>query len=389
MCCTVFLVKILQTEHISGQTEKMRFPVMKSGGRYVACSVLLSIHVLACCVVFTTVLPSLKSNPLFLLWKGLNYLLHKVYLQEHSHPQRCLMRPQYLKSISHHRFSIVQVFDQEVAHASWWGLSSAICTTYAHRHGYGYIYVHATPSKGSSLLHYRNRTLHWARIPILLWLLNQQPDIDWWFYLDMDSMINPSAIEYPIPWIFSALQHPGCLIRHSQHAPINLIFFSNSPLEPHMPCSGSFLASSSSGSALALWWNHNSNPYFDNHSEFDQHIVHELMFFSPEEFQFAVLDVRQFDMSVPLSFIRHYSGSRASPNMFHHRILRSISRAPKAIRISSLDIMHAINRVRQRQTLKCFIDLASRRYSETVTGTDERISCQYVWKNVTTADLAL
>ncbi len=125
-----------------------------------------------------------------------------------------------------------------------------------------------------------------------------------------------------------------------------------------MPCSGSFLASNASGAALTLWWDRNSDPYFDRESEFDQHVVHELMFFRPEEFEFAVLDVRQFDLSEPHSFLRHYSGACRSPLKLRHRILTSIQKIPDpANRISSLDITAAINGVRLRQTLRCSVDL--------------------------------
>ncbi len=146
-------------------------------------------------IVITEILPAIKSDPLFLLWKGLLYVVHKGLLLQ-AHPQHCLMRPEYANARTALRFSIVQVFDRPVGNnlnssLSWWDLSSAICATYARRHGYGYVFTHVIPmtTDPSLLFRRRNRTMHWARIPVLMWLLKQQPDVDWWLYLDMDAMI--------------------------------------------------------------------------------------------------------------------------------------------------------------------------------------------------------
>lgn len=315
----------------------------------------------------------IKSDPQFLLWKAWKYVVHKLNLAEHLSPQKCVMSLEYVNKKSLLSYSIVQVFHQEAKMDSWQGQSAAICSIYAERHGYGYVYAHVTPKyQNNSGLSRSKRTMHWARIPVLLWLLDDDPSVNWWLYLDMDAMINPTVLAYPISWIFSAMYHDnGCLISRSTVEPIHLIFFSNANQEPHMPCSGSFLASNSSGNSLELWWNFPGDPYFDSNSEFDQHRVHELMYFKPERFKFAVLDIRQFDFR-PSSYILHYSGRRiTSAERFRHRISHSIQKSRSII---SHQFVKAVKRIQSQETIRCFIDLGVKLYHQH----DKKISC---WHN--------
>ena len=316
-------------------------------------------------VIQGVIIPSLntiESDPCFLLWKACNYVWHKLILAEHLRAQRCAMKNYHVDKKEKNRLqiSLVQIYHKEAVYDSWHGKSEAICALYARRHGYGYIHVHAVAEEvalqGDNRSHRRNRTMHWARIPILLWLLKNHLTMDWWFYLDMDAMINPRAMHFPVTWIFSAMEHdPTCIIRKSSN-PHTLIYFSNADREPHMPCSGTFLASSSSGKDLILWWNYNSSAYFDSHSEFDQHIVHELMYFKPDEFSFMVLDVRQFDLGRS-SFILHYSGSRqVSEKRLHHTIIMAIQRSKS---ISSKDLFDAFQYAKEHQSARCVIDMGS------------------------------
>jgi len=334
-------------------------------------------HLLFCLFVFSVILAiynfspvsaGINSDPIFLLWKGCQYIIHKLILREHVYPQKCVMSPWYINRKSTSRFSIVQVFDRKVRGNTWWGFSSAICSTYAKRHGYGYVYAVVNQTNLNSTGATHKRTMHWARIPVLLWLLDHDNSVDWWLYLDMDAMINPFALKFPIAWIFSAMhESQGCVISSSQEAR-DLIFFSNADQEPHMPCSGSFLASNSSGDSLALWWNYAGDPYFDSNSEYDQHRVHELMYFQPDRFKFAVLDIRQFHFQRS-SFLLHFSGLRhVSEDLFRHRILRFIREAGS---ISSLEISAALRRVERNETMKCFIDLGLNEYHQH----DQRIDC--------------
>jgi hypothetical protein len=302
----------------------------------------------------------IESKPTFLCWKLCKYIWHKLILQEHMSPQRCKMAKQDVDRKNADRFSLVHVFDKKLELNSWWGASSAICATYASRHGYGYVYVHATPSErygyNQGAEFGRNRTMHWARIPVLSWLLQRDPAVDWWFYLDMDAMINPFIMQYPIAWIFSAWHRDnGCIISKSESLE-RLIFFSNANMEPHMPCSGTFLASNASQNDLALWWEYSTSPYFDSHDKFDQHIVHELMFFRPDTFGFVVLDVRQFDF-YRSSYLIHFSGSRTGSEVkFHHRILKFIRRSGA---LSSTEMANSIHKVKTQYTINCVIDLQS------------------------------
>ena len=320
------------------------------------------------CVNIKTATENIKSDPLFLLWKGWEYVVHKLIMREHTRPQKCIMPPYEANHKSQLHFALVQVFDKEIAPQTWWGLSSAICSIYAHRHGYDYVYAHVRPHN-SSRMQINPRTTHWSRIPVLLWLLDHKAHVHWWLYLDMDAMINPMAMQFPISWIFNTIERDnGCVIRASPK-PNDLIFFSNSDQEPHMPCSGSFLASNSSAKSLALWWNYPGDAYFNSHSEYDQHRVHELLFFEPRAFSFAVLDIRQFYMK-PTSYILHYSGSRLlSENKFRHRIIRSIQ---KSRSIHPKEIENAIEAVKTLQTIQCSMDLGSMWFEEH----DSRIRCQ-------------
>jgi hypothetical protein len=337
------------------------------------------LFLLFCSFIFTAyfsigfAVENIKSNPLFLLWKAWEYMFHKIFLGEHLFPQKCIMTPYNTNLKSSLSYSIVQVFHLEASIDSWQGLSAAICSIYAEKHGYGYVYAHVTPVyHNKSTTPKIKRTMHWSRIPVLLWLLDHNPSVNWWLYLDMDAMINPLTLTFPISWILSSIHHDnGCVIsRSSAHTHPDLLFFSNANQEPHMPCSGSFLASNTSGKSLALWWNYPGDPYFDYNSEYDQHRVHELMYFEPEQFNFAVLDIRGFDFK-PSSYLLHYSGQRLiSTETFRHRIFRSIQ---KSKAISSIELDNAIERIRNQKTIKCIIDLGLTLYHQH----DRRILCGY------------
>jgi len=315
----------------------------------------------------------IKSDPGFLLWKAWKYLIHKLILREHNFPQRCLMLPQYIhqKQPILQSVSLVQVFDKEVHNNTWYGWSAALCSTYAKKYKYGYVYAYVTPImlNNESLREHR-RTMHWARIPVLLWLLDHKSSVQWWFYLDIDAMINPMAFTFPLSWIFSSMHHHnGCVIASSSDSYISdLIFFSNAKQEPHMPCSGIFLASNTSGRSLSLWWNYPGNEYFNTHGEFDQHRVHELMYFEPELFNFTVLDIRPFEFK-PSSYLLHYSGQRlVSEEHLLHNIMLSIGKAGS---ISYLKIIKEIEQIRKMHTISCQIDLGVSFYHEH----DAKLSC--------------
>jgi hypothetical protein len=222
-----------------------------------------------------------------------------------------------------HKISLLQVYHAAPSAHTWYERSAAINQAYARRHGYGYVFVVAagvpSPREG------RNRTLQWARVPILLWLLRNFPDgPDWWFHLDMDAMVNPRFMHLPLDWALDA----KCVIRQSPSSTADLVYFSNAPQEPHMPCAGLFFASRNATRSLELWWRFDTDPYFDTHSEHDQHVVHELMYFLPDQFRFRVLDVRPFNNRLDSSWFLHYAGaSRVSEQALRDRIAVSLWKA--------------------------------------------------------------
>jgi hypothetical protein len=172
---------------------------------------------------------------------------------------------------------------------------------------------------------WRLRSGHWARIQITQKLIMEYPQYDNFLYLDADVVFNHRHINFPLPldWYL-----------HTSHCNIvgdddrdHVIFFSNFPQEPHMPCSGVFFISlnhhkrnqTTAVDILQLWWENDSNPYFDTHSEYDQHSLHELIYKYPGIVD--VVDIRPFDTLDKEGWIYHFSGSYADPQASFDRLL--------------------------------------------------------------------
>lgn len=276
------------------------------------------IFVVSICCVFKVLNVKnfeIKSSWTFLIWKGINYVWHHTVAIRH----RCEMKKQHERLKSSLHFGIVQLYDEALKDNTWWTLSAGVCAYYAQLHGYNYTYVKLNSSSqivengtGTKYIEYvdvlginRKRTMHWARVQVLSLVF---PSLDWVLYLDIDATINPSMFHVPLSWIISATT-TNCVIASTGDA-TDLIFFSNYPVEPHLPCSGIFMLSKSSLRSLTLWWDFHTDAYFDSNSEFDQHAVHELMYYQPHGWNAKLLDIRGFENSIDNSFFLHYSGQR-------------------------------------------------------------------------------
>ena len=301
------------------------------------CTAFLTLHVLALFYAFQET----NSPPAFLIWKGALWLWSRIHPVGET---QCLPLPFHAK----HKepklsIAIFQVYDKPLppTRTSWWGLSAALCAHYANRHGYYYQYLFVSSTNGFVKYGHRQRTLHWARIPLLRHFLLQQ-SFDWFLYLDIDAMINPTQMRFPLTWILSSTTaNTRCIIRGNTSSDPHLIFFSNAPQEPHMPCSGIFMISNKSASSLDVWWHHPVDAYFDQNSEFDQHSLHEaIYYYPPSVFNAVVMDIRGFDFHTASSFFLHFSGNRVSDNAstyhhFYHMVLSRISKAlgPNGLRM--------------------------------------------------------
>ena len=290
----------------------------------------MTLHVLVLVYAFQEI----RSPPAFLIWKGALWLWSRINPVGGT---RCLARSFHIaRKPSNLSFAIFQVYDRPLptARDTWWGLSAGLCAHYASRHGYYYQYLFVASPDG--FVHYgqRRRTLHWARIPLMRHFLIRQ-SFDWFLYLDMDAMINPAQLQYPLTWILSSVTaNSRCVIWGNASIDPHLIFFSNAPQEQHMPCSGIFLASVKSAPALDVWWQHPVDEYFDQNSEFDQHSLHEaLYYYQQPAFNALVMDIRGFDFHTDSSFFLHFSGQRDANNstVNHHFYHLVISRILKAL----------------------------------------------------------
>ena len=319
-----------------------------------------------CCLNFSVVI---ESDPGFLVWKGWNTVVHKVIKREHESPQKCRMDDDFdnqPETTLQPTVALLQIFHRQVEPDTWWGLSAAICSTYAKRHGYEYVYARSTAvtfSNRTATTTNPPRTMHWARIPVLLWLLeHHNTAVQWWLYLDIDAMINPAAFRFPVEWIFEAMaRDPGCVISKPA-GKADLIFFSNIEQEPHMPCTGTFLASNTSAPSLSLWWNHPGSAYFDTNSGYDQQRVQELVYLEPNKFHSAVLDIRQLSANEPFAYIQHYTGLRiVSEDSLRRRIALSIIRTSI---LTATAATKTIRRIKARHTIQCKVDLSARWYPE-------------------------
>ena len=289
----------------------------------------MALHVLILLYVFQEI----RSPPSFLVWKGALWIWSRLFPVKTA---QCLARPYHVThKPSNETFAIFQIYDRPLPPAldTWWGLSAALCAHYASRHGYHYQYLFVSGTDGFVHYGHRRRTLHWARIPIMRQILLKQ-SFNWFLYLDIDAMVNPTQLQYPLTWILSSAQtEPPCIIRGNSRPTPDLIFFSNAPGEQHMPCSGIFMSSQNSASSLDIWWQHPVHEYFDQNSEFDQHSLHEALYFYPQSvFKVLVMDIRGFDFHTDSSFFLHFSGQRDSGNRtinrhFYHTLRTRIFKA--------------------------------------------------------------
>lgn len=311
------------------------------------------------------ILDEQKSSTFFLIWKVKLWIWNKI--SNNNIDAQCNLSNYYLnKNIKdpnyYERTLVVQINDKSIERNTWWSISAALNLMYIqsiikynnNNNIIDYKYIQLIPPKGNQrrawLIRkngWRLRTGHWARINIMKKLIIDYPIYDHYLYIDADVVFNHHYIKNPPPvnWFLKT-----CI-----HSNLNkeIIFFSNAPREPHMPCSGIFFISpnrSTTANNLTLnfldkWWQYNSDIYFDSHSEYDQHALHEFIYKYPDIV--SLFDIKPFVITKE-SWVYHFSKNVYKIIDYSKQIIHTF-KIDNALTLDDI-----VDQVKHNNTMKCY-----------------------------------
>lgn len=278
---------------------------MNSMRRWHACVFIIALANLVCYEIFG------QWNALsFNLWRLSEEMSSEHYLSKHG---ACKINSDSKINATNESVLIMQYGDSNLTSTTSYEIYSAILNhQYSTIHGYDYLYVQASPSSpilGKAWVFQPNlnqyRTIHWGRLPILIDLIKKR-SYDWILYLDTDAVINPKFWSVPLNWLHTC----KVLLGEQNMSQSCAFFFSNYPWGTRLPCSGSMLVSTEKASKFVdEWWNHNT-PFYNNHHEYDQHGLYEVLFNGGHSSCASVLNVIQF--FEPTSWLLHLTGVSVS-----------------------------------------------------------------------------